>query len=61
MKTGSESIEAIIRRRWILLAEFVAHMGGHETAEVHDGWRTGEGAREKNGCDVSWTTSKHSV
>ena len=27
LKTGSESIEAIIRRRWILFAEFLAPMG----------------------------------
>ena len=26
MKTGRERIKAIMRRRWILLAEFVAHM-----------------------------------
>ena len=42
MKTGSESIEAIIRRRRILLAGFVVRMVD-ETAEVRDVRRTGGG------------------
>ena len=34
IKTGSESIAATLRRRWILFAGFVH--GGYETAEVRD-------------------------
>ena len=49
MNTGSESIEAIIRRRRILFAGYVARMGGHETAEVRDARRTGGGVGSLGG------------
>ena len=41
-KTGSEGIEATLRRRWILLAGFVVR-GGYETAEVRNVRRIGGG------------------
>ena len=46
MKTGSESIEATLRRRWILFAAY----GGYETAEVHDVRRTGGGRGLRGGA-----------
>ena len=39
IETGRESIEATLRRRWILFAVFVTRMeehGGYETAKVRD-------------------------
>ena len=41
MKTGSECIEAIMRRRRILFGGICGAHGGHETAEVRDVRRTG--------------------
>ena len=54
MKTGNESIEATLRRRQILFAEFVAR---YETAKVRDvrrisggRGRRGEAAKRVDGC-----------
>ena len=43
VKTGSKSIEVIMRRRRILFVGFCGAHGGHETAEVRDVRRTGGG------------------
>ena len=66
LKTGSESIEATLRRRRILFAEFVARM---EDTRLPKGVMFGEtvgvravwGGRKKSGWGVSWTTSKLSA
>ena len=52
-KTGSESIEATLRRRWILFAGFVVR-GGYETAEVRDVWRIGGGRGCVGGQEKEW-------
>ena len=66
IKTGSESIEVILRRRRILFARFVARMKDTRLpkcvifADLVGGaavW----GTRKKSGCGVSWTTSGPSV
>ena len=62
VKTGSESIEATLRRRRISGAH-----GGYETAEVRGVRRNGggrglcRGARKKSGWGVSWTISELSA
>ena len=43
LKTGSEIIEATLRRRRILFAWICGAHGGYETAEVRDVWRNGGG------------------
>ena len=43
IKTGSETIEGFIRRRWILFTGFVGADGRYETADVRDVGRTGGG------------------
>ena len=60
IKTGSESIEATLRKRWVLFTGFVARM---ETAEVRCsgnwwGARAAWVVRKKSGWGVSWTTSE---
>ena len=60
-KTGSESIEAIMRRKRLCSRNCDAH-GEYETTEVRDVRRTrgGPGLRGggkgKNGWEISWTT-----
>ena len=63
MNTGSESIEAIIRRRRILFAGFVARMEDTRLPKcVMFGDLVGGegcvGGRKKSGWGVSWTTSE---
>ena len=66
LKTGSESIEATLRRGRILFAGFVARM---EDTRMPKCMMFGEmgggagyvGAREKSGWGVSWTTSELSA
>ena len=60
IKTGNESIEAIIRRRRILLAEFVARL---ENTRLPKCVVFGElvGMRKKSARGVSWTTTELSV
>ena len=66
IKTGSESIEAILRRRWILFAGFVARMKDTKLpkcvmcGEMMGGAGCAEG-QEKSGWGVSWTTSELSA
>ena len=61
MKTGSESVEAIMRRRRILLAVILARM--EDTRLLNDVRRIdgGRGLRrrgqENMRWDISWTTS----
>ena len=62
IKTGSESIEATLRRRWVLFAGFVARMEGTRLPKcVMFGELVGGagcvGAMKKSGCGVSWTTA----
>ena len=66
IKTGSESIEATLRRRRILFAGFVARMEdtrlpkcvmSAELVEARAAWR----ARKKSGWGVSWTISEISA
>ena len=56
VKTGSESVEKILRKRRILFAGSVARMEDNL-------WGVGSpwGDKRKNGWDVSWTTSEFSV
>ena len=66
MKTGSESIEATLRRRRILFAEFVARMEDTRLPKcVMFGEMVGSadyvGVRKKSGQVVSWTTSELSA
>ena len=66
MKTGSESIEATIRRGRILFAEFVARIEDTRLPKcVVFGEVVGGagcvGGRKNNGWGVSWTTSEFSV
>ena len=66
IKTGSESIEAIMRRPWILFAGFVARM---EDIRLPKCVMFGEleggvgcvGGRKKGGWGVSWMTLEFSV
>ena len=68
MKTGSESIEAMMRRRHILFAEFMARredtrlpkglLFGQLVGSA--GW-VGGGRKYNSGCGVSWTASELSV
>ena len=43
IKTGSESIEATLRRMWILFARFVARIDDTRLPECRDVRRIGEG------------------
>ena len=66
MKTGSESVDAIIRgRRMILFAGFLAHMDTRlPNCVMFGGVMAGAGCvggRKKNGWSVSWMTSELSV
>ena len=66
IKTGSESIEATLRRRRILFAGFVARMEDTRLPKcVIFGQLVGGagcvGARKKSGWGVSWTTSELSA
>ena len=66
IKTGSESIEATLRRRRILFAGFVARMEDTRLPKrVVFGEMVGgagcAGGRKKSGRDVSWTTSELSA
>ena len=66
MKTGSESVDAMMRRRRILFAEFVARMGVTKLPNcVIFGGLMGSGlrgrGRKKSGRGVSWMTSELSV
>ena len=66
VKTGSESIEAILRKRRILFAGFVAYMEDTRLPKcVMFGELVGgaefSGVQEKNGWGVLWTTSKFSA
>ena len=66
MKTGSESIEATLRRRRILFARFVARIDDTRLPTcVMVGEMVGGagcvGARKKSGWGVSWTTSELSA
>ena len=66
IKTGSESIEATLRRRWILLAGFVARMEDTRLPKcVMFGEMVGGagcvGGREKSGWGVSCTISELSA
>ena len=62
IKTGSESIKATLRRRWILFAGFVRAWRirvcrSAWCSENRWGARTEWGAKKKGGWGVSWTTS----
>ena len=67
LKTGSESIEATLRRRRILLAGFVARVEDTRLPPkcVMFGEMVGGagcvGGQEKSGWGVSWTTSELSA
>ena len=66
LKTGSESIEATVRRRRILFAEFVARMEDTRLPMcVMFGEMGGDagwvGGQEKSGWGVSWTISELSA
>ena len=66
LKTGSESIEATLRRRRILFAGFVARMEDTRLSKcVIFGERWGAravwGAKKKSGWGVSWTISEFSA
>ena len=63
IKTGSESIEATLRRRRIVFAGFVARMEDTRLPkcvmfEELVGGRAVWGARKKSGWGISWTTSE---
>ena len=66
IKTGSESIEAILRRKRILSRDLwrAWRIRNCRSAWFLENWwgaRAAWGARKKNGCGVSWTTSELSA
>ena len=62
IKTGTETIEAIVRRRRILFTGFVA-ITRMEDTRLPKCVMFGElvGGRKNSGWGVSWTTSEHSA
>ena len=59
-ETGSDSIEAIMRRRWILFAGFVARMEDTRLPKcvMFGELLVGDADCKSNGWGVSWTTSE---